>query len=76
MLYPQTKGVKRGVSKVYLALKYLEDNNDNVHFQSLHEVQQMSADSFTLLASSSLDWLQFLWLSGRSLQKLTHPTGV
>ena len=36
VLYPPTKGVKRGVSKVYLALKYLEDNIYNVHLQSLH----------------------------------------
>ena len=36
LLYPQQKEVKRGVSKVYLALKYLEDNIYNVHLQSLH----------------------------------------
>ena len=36
MLYPQQKGVKGGVSKVYLELKYLEDNIYNVHLQSLH----------------------------------------
>ena len=36
LLYPRTKGVKRGVSKVYLTLKYLEDNIYNVHLQSLH----------------------------------------
>ena len=65
-----------GVSKAYSALQYLEDNNDNVHLQSLHEVQLMSADRFALSHSGSLDRLQFLWLSRRSLQGSTHPTGV
>ena len=48
MLYPQTKGVKRGLSKVYFTLEYLEDNKDNVHFQSLTGVHPMSVDNFTL----------------------------
>ena len=65
-----------GESKVHSALQYLEDNNDNVHLQSLHEVQLMSADRFALSHSGSLDRLQFLWLSRRSLQGSTHPTGV
>ena len=48
LLYPHPKGVKRGLSKVYFTLKYLEDNKDNVHFQSLTGVHPMSVDNFTL----------------------------
>ena len=43
MLYPQTKGVKRGVYKVYLALKYLGTITTMYTLQSLHSVQPMSA---------------------------------
>ena len=40
VLYSQTKGVKRGSIYSLFHNKYLEDNKDNVHVQSLSRVQQ------------------------------------
>ena len=40
MLYSQTKGVKRGSIYSLFHNKYLEDNKDNVHMQSLSGDQQ------------------------------------
>ena len=40
MLYSQTKGVERGSIYSLFHTKYLGDNKDNVHMQSLSEDQQ------------------------------------
>ena len=88
VLYSQTKGVKQKyilcISGLVAYRQYVHSGSDTQLHHWLASGEsilllsscRMLAARFALSFSLLLDGLQFLWLSRRSLQKLTHPTGV